>query len=117
MWLSAQRAPACAVARKSGEARIFAGTPYKCRMAPFFSRLGINLRGRRLVNAKIIRPALLFAFPQRLVQPPSTIRFSPVTYAEASEARNTTAPWMSSLPSMRPSGTRLQYWSTNGAGW
>ena len=39
-------------------------------------------------------------------QPPSTTRFAPVTYDEASEARKTTAPSASPASSMRPIGTR-----------
>ena len=44
---------------------------------------------------------------QIVVNPPSTSRLWPVTYADASEARNTTAPLRSSLSIMRPIGTRL----------
>ena len=43
---------------------------------------------------------------QIAVQPPSTGRFTPVTYCEASDARNATAPLMSSGPARRCSGTR-----------
>ncbi len=40
------------------------------------------------------------------VHPPSTTRFAPVTYEDASETRNTTAPTASPASSIRPSGTR-----------
>src|SRR5215831_9169538 len=50
-------------------------------------------------------------------QPPSTTRFAPVTYEEASEARNTTAPTNSDASAMRPIGIRAEYASTNSAGW
>ena len=41
----------------------------------------------------------------------------PMWYSEASDAKKTTVPWMSSLSSIRPTGTRRQYRSTNGCGW
>lgn len=44
---------------------------------------------------------------QSEVHPPSTIRAVPVMYAEASEAKKTTAPLRSSWSSMRPMGQRL----------
>ena len=49
-------------------------------------------------------------------QPPSTTRFAPVTYDDASEARNTTAPTASETSISRPSGERAANASTNGAG-
>ena len=39
-------------------------------------------------------------------QPPSTTTLAPVTYDDASDARNTTAPSASLASSMRPIGTR-----------
>ena len=46
-------------------------------------------------------------------QPPSTTRFEPVTYDDASEARNTTAPSASAASAIRPSGWRAAYASRN----
>ena len=45
-------------------------------------------------------------FHQRLVQPPSTINTSPVTYDDASDTRNTTGPTSSSGRPRRASGVR-----------
>src|SRR5262249_34948013 len=50
-------------------------------------------------------------------QPPSTTRFAPVTYEDASDARNTTTPTYSRASARRLSGTRAEYASTNSAAW
>src|SRR5262249_53625623 len=50
-------------------------------------------------------------------QPPSATRFAPVTYDDASDARNTTGPTTSSAFAMRPSGMRAVYSSRNSCGW
>ena len=47
------------------------------------------------------------------VRPPSTIRFAPVMYDEASDTRKSTAPLYSSTFAMRPSGIRDVTFSTN----
>src|SRR6266567_73101 len=50
------------------------------------------------------------------VQPPSTIRLWPVTYADASDARYSTAGAISSERAMRPMGVRALYCWTNRSG-
>src|SRR5262249_9202890 len=50
-------------------------------------------------------------------QPPSTTRFEPVTYDEASEARNPRAPIASCSSSIRPIGDRAAKASRNSGSW
>jgi hypothetical protein len=45
---------------------------------------------------------------QRPIQPPSTVRISPLTQFEASEARNSTGPLKSSTSPQRPAGMRCR---------
>src|SRR6185503_6479949 len=71
-------------------------------------------RGRPLVPADEVRH---LAGDHQADQPPSTTRLAPVTYDEASAARNTTAPTASDTSISRPTGERTEKASTNGAGW
>ena len=59
--------------------------------------------GQRALQRLTIRP---HAGSYQADQPPSTTRFAPVTYDEASDARKTTAPSASPASAIRPSGTR-----------
>src|SRR3954470_16479421 len=51
------------------------------------------------------------------LQPPSATTFAPVTYEDASEARNTTGPTTSPALAIRPTGMRSAYASRNSCGW
>ena len=51
------------------------------------------------------------------VHPPSTTTLAPVTYDDASESRNTSAPLYSSGRAIRPRGTRAQYALRKSASW
>src|SRR5207248_6626881 len=75
----------------------------------------VVLRPRALVALVLTRqrpvtePDLVEDPRDHAVKPPSTRSSWPVTYADASEARKSSAPTRSSGSAIRPSGTRAEY--------